>query len=103
MQTVLAIVQEALGRSRGLPYAKAKALLLSGQAHALSHASQQARDAFSQALGMCMRLGERLYSKLLERALAHSRLGTTAELGMARSEHAEGPVADGGCGAGLIL
>ncbi len=65
-------LEEALARSRAMPYpyAEAKALYVSGPLQLLQQDSELAREHFTEALAILNRLGERLYAEQVERALA---------------------------------
>jgi tetratricopeptide (TPR) repeat protein len=87
LQPAHATLKEALTLSRELPYpyVEAKALYLDGQAHALEGESQQARNAFSEALTICDQLGEKLYSTVIQRALTQSQVAEKEESGLVHS------------------
>ena len=51
------------------PYAQAKARFIYGQLRAATGARAQARSQYERALGLCDRLGEKLYRAQIERAL----------------------------------
>lgn len=65
-------LDRALDVSRGVasPYAEAKALYVYGLLEAKRNVSQRARERLGAALTILGRLGERLYAKLIEEALA---------------------------------
>jgi hypothetical protein len=66
-----AVLNDALGLSRAMPYpyAGAKALYVYGLLHSTSGEPAQARGRFEAALAICRGLGERLYAERIERAL----------------------------------
>src|SRR5258708_2187623 len=65
-------LEEALALCRAMPYpyAEAKTWYVSGQLQAAKGEPEQARAAFTEALTLCNRLGERLYAEHIERELA---------------------------------
>jgi tetratricopeptide (TPR) repeat protein len=64
-----AALDEALTCAAPFPYAEAKARYVYGQVHAAAGDRERARAAYQQALAICARLGERLYTEHIERAL----------------------------------
>lgn len=61
----------ALAKGMAYPYARLKAHHVYGDLFAASHASEQAREHYEQALALCRRLGEAHYRPQIERAYAH--------------------------------
>jgi tetratricopeptide (TPR) repeat protein len=60
----------SLGRAMRSPYAEAKALYISGLLHTAQGEAESAQESLVAALTILQRLGERLYGKHIERALA---------------------------------
>jgi tetratricopeptide (TPR) repeat protein len=58
-----------LSRSMPYPYARAKALYVSGQMRTMQGELGRARDCFKQAQAICQQLGERLYGEAIELCL----------------------------------
>jgi tetratricopeptide (TPR) repeat protein len=64
-------LEEACAHARSIPYpwAEAKALWVHGQLYTATGEPEQAREKYEQALAICDRLGEGLYSPHIERDL----------------------------------
>lgn len=61
----------ALARSMPYPYAEAKALYVSGLVQVQQGKTQPARERLEAALALCVKLGERLYARQINRVLGH--------------------------------
>ncbi len=65
-------LEEAITLCRAMPYpyAEAKALYVSGQMWAARAEPARAKAQFAEALAICHQLGERLYGKVIAKALS---------------------------------